>query len=660
MIGEEVQSEADIHVDSTEMGETNTNCAHLLDNDCSVIHLAFVAAGYGTSKSVVTVLKSILFYRRSPLHLHLIVDRPARVILQTLLPTWQLPLFNYSFYSTESLEQMVKWIPNAHYSGVYGLMKLVLPSILPLSVESIIVLDTDITVITDIKFLWNYLRLMRQEGKVIGLVENQSNWYLGTLWADHKPWPALGRGFNTGVMLMDLKMMREAHWNDQWNMVAKSVLVEYQYTSLADQDIVNALIKDHPDCVYALPCSWNIQLSDNTLSEDCYMQIDQYKIIHWNSPKKVEVANKHAAHFRDIYYTFVQYDGNLLRHGLLHCEDKNRSSSLDTLDPSLSKEEDSMCIQIESEASFVYRTHLYYYGQLYTASSDNDVTLVAQFSFDRLPILESIFEHWKGPMSMAGYVTDSEALQLSPYFKNVKGFQKRKNIAIHLVYKYGRLYPINHLRNIALANVGTPYVFLSDIDFVPMFDLYEYLKASVTALEPGRHKRALVVPAFEAPDYKFFYPHSKETLLQMLLGGTIKIFRHDLWKQGHAPTDYKKWKGASKPYKVKWAPDFEPYVIVQKNVTKYDERFMGFGWNKVSHIMELGAQGYEFVVLPNAFMIHSPHTPSLDITKYRTSKQYRDCLGDLKQRFTKELVQKYGTSALKYAKSLENQKVHTN
>ena len=37
--------------------------------------------------------------------------------------------------------------------------------------------------------------------QVIGLVENQSDWYLGNLWKNHKPWPALGRGFNTGNCL---------------------------------------------------------------------------------------------------------------------------------------------------------------------------------------------------------------------------------------------------------------------------------------------------------------------------------------------------------------------------------------------------------------------------------------------------------------------------
>jgi glycosyltransferase-like protein LARGE len=39
--------------------------------------------------------------------------------------------------------------------------------------------------------------------------------------------------------------------------------------------------------------------------------------------------------------------------------------------------------------------------------------------------------------------------------------------------------------------------------------------------------------------------------------------------------------------------------------------------------MELEAQGFEFVVLPNGFIVHMPHAPSLDIAKFRSSSQYR-------------------------------------
>jgi glycosyltransferase-like protein LARGE len=62
-------------------------------------------------------------------------------------------------------------------------------------------------------------------------------------------------------------------------------------------------------------------------------------------------------------------------------------------------------------------------------------------------------------------------------------------------------------------------------------------------------------------------------------------------------------------------------MINEHNVQ--DNRFVGFGWNKVSHVMELEATGFEFLVLPNVFVVHMPHAPSLDIAKFRTSKQYR-------------------------------------
>ncbi len=41
---------------------------------------------------------------------------------------------------------------------------------------------------------------------------------------------------------------------------------------------------------------------------------------------------------------------------------------------------------------------------------------------------------------------------------------------------------------------------------------------------------------------------------------------------------------------MEWEADFEPYVVVRRDCPEYDQRFVGFGWNKVSHIMELDAQ----------------------------------------------------------------------
>ncbi|PKU26858.1 hypothetical protein llap_22838 [Limosa lapponica baueri] len=76
-------------------------------------------------------------------------------------------------------------------------MKLTLTKALPSNLSKVIVLDTDITFATDIAELWAVFGKFSDK-QVIGLVENQSDWYLGNLWKNHKPWPALGRGFNTG------------------------------------------------------------------------------------------------------------------------------------------------------------------------------------------------------------------------------------------------------------------------------------------------------------------------------------------------------------------------------------------------------------------------------------------------------------------------------
>lgn len=103
-----------------------------------------------------------------------------------------------SFYLADNVVPEVSWIPNKHYSGVYGLLKLTLPKALPPTLKKVIVLDTDVTFATDIAQLWALFQNMKTD-QALGLVENQSDWYLGKLWKNHRPWPALGRGYNTGT-----------------------------------------------------------------------------------------------------------------------------------------------------------------------------------------------------------------------------------------------------------------------------------------------------------------------------------------------------------------------------------------------------------------------------------------------------------------------------
>ncbi|KAI8781242.1 xylosyl- and glucuronyltransferase LARGE1-like [Biomphalaria glabrata] len=612
---------------------------------CEVIHVAIVCAGHNATRDVVTLIKSVLFYRRNPLHFHFLSDDVAELILRKLFQTWNVAEVQISFYPADSVKPDISWIPNRHYSGVYGLMKLTLPKTLPSDMNKVIVLDTDVTLATDIAELWKIFRVLRGK-QAIGLVENQSDWYLGKLWKNHRPWPALGRGFNTGVILLDLKMLREIGWMQMWRLIAEKELMSLLSVSLADQDIFNAVIKQHDYLVYRLPCQWNVQLSMNTQSEQCYSEVSDLKIIHWNSPMKLKVKNKHVEFFRNMYLTFLEYDGNLLRRELFGC---SNSTSNQTQDVVINDHlEDDDCYDFRSERELVHRTHLYYLDYKVSSISEDDVTLVLQLSMDRLQMLEMICKHWEGPIAIALYMSDAEAQQFLRYAMGSETIMSRKNIGYHIVYREGQFYPVNYLRNIAISQVRTPYMFLSDIDFLPMYGLYEYLKKAIPMTELATHKKALVVPAFETQRYRLQFPKSKTELLSMLDMGTLFTFRYHVWPKGHESTNFAKWRTATTPYTVRWALDFEPYVVVAKDIPLYDQRFLGFGWNKVSHIMELDAQGYEFVVLPNAFIIHMPHAPSFDIAKFRSSSLYRKCLKILKGEFQRDLSKKYGIKALKY------------
>lgn len=104
------------------------------------------------------------------------------------------------------------------------------------------------------------------------------------------------------------------------------------------------------------------------------------------------------------------------------------------------------------------------------------LTSLVHVSRCRLQMLEAICKHWEGPISLALYLSDAEAQQFLRYAQGSEVLMSRGNVGYHIVYKEGQFYPVNLLRNVAMRQVNTPYMFLSDIDFLPMYGLYEYLR----------------------------------------------------------------------------------------------------------------------------------------------------------------------------------------
>uniref|UniRef100_A0A5S6QQW4 Glycosyltransferase-like protein LARGE2 n=1 Tax=Trichuris muris TaxID=70415 RepID=A0A5S6QQW4_TRIMR len=605
-------------------------------NLCEVIHIAVVSIGLDSRLRLLTLIKGILLHGSQPMHFHVITNSPHSVdVFETLFATWALPQVSFSVYDCNrtSILEKVAWMPNSHYSGVFGLIKLILIDILPQNIDKVLVLDSDVLVLSDLADLWSVFKRFNST-QMLGLAENLSNWYLGPSIPTQGRWPALERGFNTGVILMKLAHLRLLGWVSLFKSIVINHLTFLSALQLADQDVLNAVIKSHPKIRYTLPCTYNFQIHDDVRADLCNVSHTEVKIVHWNSYGKQQTEPSADGYFEKMYDMYSELDGNALRYRSLRCSVDQPTELFATAD----KERGDhwmFCSEFRSAMLVKHRVHMFCMDFDYEPVA-YDVTLVTQLSFDRISVLKLLLQYWSGPMAVSIYLTDAEFHHLEDHLGKLQ-LVGRRNVAVHAVYKEGPFYPINKLRNIALRSVRTPYVFLCDVDFVPMMGAYEVLKKGIQ--DWGNMERlALIVPAFELNSLHGKFPINKTKLQELYLEGEIAIFGKDKWNKGHVATDYDRWMTAVRPYKVSWSTDFEPYFVVSRNVSAYDERFVGFGWNKVSHVMQLEAEGYEFYVLPNVFAIHYPHAPSFENSRFQTSASYRRCLGLLKGEFMKDLA----------------------
>ena len=600
---------------------------------CETVHLAFIVQDVD---STILLVKSLLIHRHSSLHLHLVAKPFTQNVVETFLATWTLPYFNFTFYSYQSLKDKTAWIPDVKQKDVEGLMKLLLPSVVPDDVKRMIVIDSNVTFLADIRELHNFFWDMQDDYYMFASVSRQTNFIPTSVVAD------------TGVLLMDLHSMRTVNWFHLWHKVIYNGIKKPNY-SFTLHSILNAISSMYPNSHVTIPCYWNIHYQNRN---SCVSNSDDFKIIQWDFVPEEESFKKAV-----MEYLFL-LDGKSLRIKPWICSPppiihqkphptQNKPAKGNSMVGLPKRSRREMCRILKKESEQVFRTHLYYYGSLYHPESEFETTLVTQLSLDRLDKFLLLLEHWDGPLSIAMYGTDAQAQNLTLFLAE-QGVH-RSNLAIHIVYRQGKFYPVNHLRNVALNAVTTPYVFLNDGDFLPSYGLFHYLKSANKLLLNDSKKRVLVIPAFDGKA-GFVYPENKADLLDKVNNQSIRIFCVWCTHQTHGQTNFTLWAESSYPYKVEWAFHYEPYVVVKSDVVRYDERFVGYGWNKVSQLTELKAQGYEFVVVPDGFVIHSPHKHSADREVWKR-KNYKFCINTLWKRFIQDLMQKYGLDSLHEDKS---------
>lgn len=265
-------------------------------------------------------------------------------------------------------------------------------------------------------------------------------------------------------------------------------------------------------------------------------------------------------------------------------------------------------------------------------------------------------------------------------------------------------YPVNVMRNKGLDAVKTSHVLIMDVDLIPSADLSHVVKDNIKdqiAVAQSTKKKAneipitaIVVPAFERKvnppcqdiescrgylqkDSKFL-PLLFNDLRECIEEEDCIVFQDDMNWEGHHTTQSKKWlkkqwyeggplsnekdddkvKESSRTIRQIKCFDslrYEPYIVIPwcpstktshapPLTPYYDERFYGYGKNKIQHISHLRFRGVPFFVLPQGFVVHHPHPESSVKQVWNGSRQKNSLhrnMDMLYQGYINELEEEY-------------------
>ncbi len=520
---------------------------------------------------------------------------PLLALMKSILANRHLPLhFHFLSRSSTTNDTISKllstWnIPHIEWTVYSTAQTEPIPSIvhgsillnllLPPIIKEFIVLSSDALVIRDIGRLWKYLQTHKSASRIV--TEND---------------------FKSVVLLT--------------NRFSKS------QTMINKKDFINEFSETVP---FIVPCSSQQEVSCESHILKQQLQVDDS--LSYNNTR-----------------SSLKFDANVEENVYLKCDHHISYDKMEKMD---AKSRRRYCTDLTKIGQNRFRSLLYLFGQRYSSDDNNDVTLVTQLTFSRVSRLPLFLSHWSGPASIAIYSTDEEVEELYKFLNSSADIseraRQRKDLSIHVVFNHSLIYPINYIRNIALEAVTTPYVIVNDFDFLINYDSYPKIKKaiSVHTLNNGR-KTGLVIPAFETTKGGIVsFPKSKQELLSLV--DSKEVFQFHLNKSArlHLPTNYSKWRNTIEPYTVHYCMAYEPYIVINRKYVQYDTRFVGFGWNKVSQVMELHAQSFEFVVLPDLFLLHIWHPSSLQRKKYLT-KPFQRCLRKQQRSFLHYLKSKYG------------------
>ncbi|RHZ57000.1 hypothetical protein Glove_395g77 [Diversispora epigaea] len=308
----------------------------------------------------------------------------------------------------------------------------------------------------------------------------------------------------------------------------------------------------------------------------------------------------------------------LIPMGFTNCTDQEICKFVTSLDISADLKLALEQIAKFSEDDYQKKKELiYYHNSKLNSLNKDDVTLVTQFSVNRLDRFENALAAWPGPISAVIYlVSPNDINPLLEYFKMDKNLYLYNRVTLTIFkpdYSTDTYlkYPINLLRNMAIKVSFTEYYFVMDADFVPTSQLYNFsVSLLIPLLQKFTQPTAFVVPCIAIKEnYSGKYPNTISELRKLFNEGWAYIT--DKYA-GHGPTGNdiflsRQILNSHPYYEICYESQWEPYYILSKSAPLYDERFRNQGGDKQQHTLLLNALGYRFLALRDHFIYHMDH-----------------------------------------------------
>lgn len=258
--------------------------------------------------------------------------------------------------------------------------------------------------------------------------------------------------------------------------------------------------------------------------------------------------------------------------------------------------------------------------------AEHQLTIAVPMTANRVLRLESMSRQYAGgPIVAAVLVQSKEDME---FFCRIWWGKEwlRRHVDVIFVRRMGgkkdsAALDINALRNIAVRGAKTTFVMMADVDMTPATNSFACFRDRAGSwlryLLPQGTKRVLTVPVFVA-DVHHRTPSGKSELVNLILrrSGTSYCLN------SQRSNKVKRWYSEYEAIEIRFTTDFEPYGIVRRDeYPQYDERFSGYGFNKISwaHWAELG--GWRLLLLPEGFITHLNHVEndwvqSIDVPHY--------------------------------------------